>query len=54
MAQQAKDAQADLQKRADQMNQAGDPAAASKLEDAIQKLQQQGPQMEPCRTWPTS
>ena len=46
MAQQAKDAQADLQKRADQMKQAGDPAAASKLEDEIQKLQQQGPQME--------
>ena len=46
MAKQAKDAQADLQKRADQMKQAGDPAAASKLEDEIQKLQQQGPQME--------
>ena len=46
MARQAKDAQADLQKRADQMNQAGDAAAASKLEDAIQKLQEQGPQME--------
>ena len=46
MAQQAKDAQADLQKRADQMKQAGDPAAAGKLEDEIQKLQQQGPQME--------
>jgi len=46
MAQQAKDAQADLQKRTDQMKQAGDPAAAGKLEDEIQKLQQQGPQME--------
>jgi uncharacterized coiled-coil DUF342 family protein len=46
MAQQAKDAQADLQKRADQMKQAGDPAAASKLEEQIQKLQQQSSQME--------
>ena len=46
MAQQAKDAQADLQKRADQLKQSGDAAAASKLEDEIQKLQQQGPQME--------
>ncbi len=46
MAKQAKDAQADLQKRADQMKQAGDAAAANKLEDEIQKLQQQGPQME--------
>jgi hypothetical protein len=46
MAQQAKADQADLQKRAEQMNQAGDPAAAGKLEDEIQKLQQQGPQME--------
>ncbi|MGO9113749.1 MAG: hypothetical protein ACLP9L_31345 [Thermoguttaceae bacterium] len=46
MAQQAKDSQADLQKRADQMKQASDPAAARKLEDQIQKLQQQGKQME--------
>jgi chemotaxis protein histidine kinase CheA len=46
MAKQAKEDQADLQKRADQLNQAGDPAAASKLEDAIQKLQQQAPQMQ--------
>jgi hypothetical protein len=45
MAQQAKAEQADLQKRANQMNQAGDEAAAAKLEDEIQKLQQQGPQM---------
>ena len=44
MAQQAKDAQADLQKRADHIKQTGDPAAG-KLEDEIQKLQQQGPQM---------
>jgi DNA repair exonuclease SbcCD ATPase subunit len=44
MAQQAKEAQADLRKRADQVN-AGNPAAG-KLEDEIQKLQQQGPQME--------
>jgi hypothetical protein len=46
MAQQAKDAQADLQKRADQMRQAGNQDAAGKLEDEIQKLQQQGPQIE--------
>ena len=46
MAQQAKADQADLQKRADQMKQAGDAAAAGKLEDEIQKLQQQGPQMD--------
>ena len=46
MAQQAKDAQADLQKRADQLRQAGDPAAANKLEEQIQRLQQQGPQMD--------
>ena len=43
--QQAKDAQADLQKRAEQMKLSGD-MAASKLEDEIQKLQQQGPQLE--------
>ena len=46
MAKQAKDAQADLQQRANQMKQAGDPSAASKLEDEIRKLQQQGPQMK--------
>ena len=46
LAQQAKADQADLQKRADQMKQAGDAAAAGKLEDEIQKLQQQGPHME--------
>ncbi len=46
IAQQAKDAQADLQKRAEQMKLSGDTAAASKLEDEIQKLQQQGPRME--------
>jgi hypothetical protein len=45
MAQQAKDAQSDLQNRADQMKQSGAPAAANKLEDQIQKLQQQGLQM---------
>ncbi len=46
MAQQAKDAQKDLQQRAAQAKQAGDTAAADKLEEQIQKLQQQGPQME--------
>jgi hypothetical protein len=46
MAQQAKDAQADLQKRADQLRQAGDQAAANKLEEQIQRLQQQAPQMD--------
>jgi hypothetical protein len=46
LAQQAKDAQADLQNRADQMKQAGNNEAARKLEDQIQKLQQQGPQLE--------
>ena len=45
MAQQAKDAQADLQQRANQMKTV-DPAAADKLEDEIHKLQQQAPQME--------
>ncbi len=45
LAQQAKDAQADLQKRADQLKQSGDANAASKLEDEIQRLQQQAPQM---------
>ena len=46
IAQQAKDAQADLRKRAEQMKLSGDAAAANKLEDEIQKLQQQGPRME--------
>ena len=47
MAQQAKDAQADLQKRADQLRQpGGNPAAAEKLEEQIQRLQQQVPQMD--------
>ena len=46
LAKQQKEAQADMQKQAEQMKQAGDPNAANKLEDEIQKLQQQGPQME--------
>jgi len=46
IAQQGKDAQGDLRNRADQMKLSGDPAAAGKLEDQIQKLQQQGPQMK--------
>ncbi len=46
LAKQQKEAQADLQKQAEQMKQAGDSNAASKLEDEIQRLQQQGPQME--------
>jgi hypothetical protein len=45
LAKQQKEAQADLRKQADQMKQAGDSNAASKLEDEIQRLQQQGPQM---------
>jgi hypothetical protein len=46
MAQDAKNAQADLQKRAESMKLSGNSEAASKLEDEIQKLQQQGPQMD--------
>jgi hypothetical protein len=46
MAQQAKDALADMQKQADQMRQAGDPAATNKLEEQIQRMQQMGPQMD--------
>jgi hypothetical protein len=45
LAKQAKEAQADLQKRAEQLKQAGDSNAASKLEEQIQRLQQQAPQM---------
>ena len=42
---QAKEAQADLRKRADQAKQAGDPTAAGKLEEELQ-TQQQGPQLQ--------
>ena len=46
LAKQAKDAQTDLRQRANQLKQAGDNAAADKLEDEIQRMQQQGPQMD--------
>ena len=35
-----------MRKQADQLRQADDPIAANKLEDQIQRLQQQGPQMD--------
>jgi hypothetical protein len=46
VAQQAKEAEADLKNRIDQMKLPDDSTAAGKLEDQIQKLQQQGPQMK--------
>jgi uncharacterized coiled-coil DUF342 family protein len=46
LAKQSKEAQAEMQKQADQMKQAGNPNAADKLEQEIQRLQQQGPQMD--------
>ena len=46
LAKQSKEAQADMQKQAEQMKQAGDSNAANKMEDEIQRLQQQGPQMD--------
>jgi hypothetical protein len=46
LAKQQKEAEKELQKQANQMKQAGDSNAANKLEDEIQRLQQQGPQMD--------
>jgi hypothetical protein len=45
MAKQAEEVKTDLENRAKQIKQAGDPAA-NKLEEEIQKLKQQGPQMQ--------
>ncbi len=46
MAEKNAQAKSEMQKRADQLRQAGDPAAAGKLEEQLQKLAQQGPQMQ--------
>jgi hypothetical protein len=46
MAEARKDAQKDLQKRLDQARQAGQMEEASKLEEQLQKILGQGPQME--------
>jgi hypothetical protein len=46
MAKAAEDAKADLQKRADQLRQAGREGEANKLEEQIAKLAQQAPQMQ--------
>jgi hypothetical protein len=46
LAKQSKEAQAEMQKQADQMKQAGNSKAADKLEQEIQRLQEQGPQIE--------